>query len=81
MIWSGPTIIGMLVLSLIAICAWWLAHLAPEQTIQHRERRVVSGRTRVDIPGDDIIGSDSDPLGWTALDELQLHRLLSGPPQ
>lgn len=80
MIWSASTIIGILVLSLMAIFIWSLPRLAPEQTIQQSEGRGVSDRTGIVIPGDDIIGSVSDPLGWTALDDVQLHRLLSGPP-
>lgn len=79
MIGSVSTIVGMLVLSLIGIWVWSMAHLS-EETIQTREDHAASARIGVDIPAGGI-GSDSDQLGWTALDDLQLRRLLDGPSQ
>jgi hypothetical protein len=77
MIWVGPVLFGLIVVSLIGICVWSLV-LAPAAA-RFREARGLSTRTGFDIPGDDIIGTRAEPLGWTALDELQLHRLLNGP--
>ncbi len=77
MIGLASTFVGMLVLSLIGIWVWSMAHLTGE-TIQTREEYAASARTGVDIPAGGI-GSDSNQLGWTALDDLQLRRLLNGP--
>ncbi len=77
MIWLGPMILGLLVVSLIGICVWSMVH-APTKTTQNREARGVRTRQRFDIPGDDVIGAGADPLGWTALDDVQMQRLLNG---
>lgn len=71
-IWVGLVLFGLIVLSLIGICLWSLARTLAGAT-------GVSTRSGFDIPGDDVIGTDAEPLGWTALDDLQLHRLLEGP--
>ena len=77
MIWVGPVLFGLSVVSLLGICLWSLV-LGPA-VARSRESRGGSTRSGFDIPGDDIIGTGAEPPGWTALDELQLHRLLNGP--
>jgi hypothetical protein len=35
-----------------------------------------AGHRRAKIPGDDVVGSGTELLAWTALDDHQLNRLL-----
>jgi hypothetical protein len=80
MIWLGRTIIGLMVVVLIGICVRSMVHVTPQEITQDGPTRRVRTHRR-DIPGDDVIGAaaGAEPPGWTALDDLQVHRLLNGP--